>query len=133
MSLASKLKKIYTEGDQYTVLQLLHALIKAVEQYETEEHVTSLYLHTLTVSIEGEVSTFTVKILTDSPSVFGLITGGPTRYASEGRILAISGITNTLWGTYYDDNSIKTFTRVLSDGNVNVTIASIVQETVTAL
>lgn len=133
MKLSDKLKSVYTTGDQYTVLTLLKALIKAIEEYETEEHVTSLYLHTLTVSIEGEVSTFKVKILTDSSSVFGLTTGGPTRYTSEGRILAISGVTNTLWGTYYDDNSIKTFTRVLSDGNVNVTIASIVQETVTAL
>ena len=59
MSLATRLKKIYTEGDQYTVLQLLHALIKEIENYE-EEQGNKLYEHcvrmTNTVSSEVLVS-----------------------------------------------------------------------------
>ena len=48
MSLASRLKKIYTEGDQYTVLQLLNKLIKEIENYE-EEQGNKLYEHCLQV------------------------------------------------------------------------------------
>ena len=49
MSLASRLKKIYTEGDQYTVLQLLHALIKEIENYE-EEQGNKLYEHCVRIT-----------------------------------------------------------------------------------
>ena len=64
MSLASRLKKIYTEGDQYTVLQLLHALIKEVENYE-EEQGNKLYEHCVRMTNESS-SEVLVTIINNS-------------------------------------------------------------------
>lgn len=45
MSLAAKLKSVYTTGDQYTVLKLLKELIDTIDEYETET--TKLYQHNI--------------------------------------------------------------------------------------
>lgn len=55
-TLSKILKDIYTEGDRYTVLQLLNKIIEAVEEYE-EEGITiaapPLYRHRYTIKKSG--------------------------------------------------------------------------------
>lgn len=48
MKLSEVLKSVFTSGESYTVLQLLNKMIKAVEDYESEN-----WQHTLTLKFNG--------------------------------------------------------------------------------
>ena len=60
MTLRDKLKQIYTGGNSYTVLQLLHELIDTIDEFDTG---LPLYKHTISFN-EGEQ---TIELVTTIP------------------------------------------------------------------
>lgn len=89
MSLASRLKKIYTEGDQYTVLQLLNKLIKEIEDYE-EEQGNKLYEHRLEIDDTTSAEIYLTVVndkseaMTESDVLAYFRNGGPIPIACTG-------------------------------------------------
>lgn len=63
ISLANKLKSIYTSDDKKTVLELLEALIKEVEKYEQQP----IYRHIITLDDEGSTSVLVWHDTNDTP------------------------------------------------------------------
>lgn len=65
MKLSEKLKTIYTQGDTFTVLQLLNEMIKTVESYEQETQ-SDLYMHNIRFVLTGDGLDSTICIYTNS-------------------------------------------------------------------
>ena len=131
MKLSEKLKSIYSSENTYTVLQLLQKMIEVVEE---DEALHGLYEHMLTVQGRDAPSTTIVKVITTSPNTFHYYNeSGPARYKSDGKIVSIVGADGTIWGTYYDRDSLWHYNSITDDGIVERLIESIVSEEVTEI
>ena len=130
MKLSEKLKSIYSSENTYTVLQLLQKMIEVVEESEA---VHGLYEHKITVQGQGAPSTTVVKVITTSPNKFAMYNeSGPGRYKSDGKIVSIVGGDGTIWGTYYDRDSLWHYYSI-GDSSLTERTITIVSEEVTEI